>query len=95
MIVCAALKLQIEGLDHVTILPCVRHGDGFKIIADLGYAPKTNYKVIEQGFVTHDGKFLNREDAWNYAKEIGQIPAQLRNRQSMINRVELLSEDIY
>ena len=40
MIVSAALKLQIDGLDHETILPCIRHGDGFKILEDLGLLSK-------------------------------------------------------
>ena len=66
MIICAALKIQVEGLDHTTIVPCIRHGDGFQILEDLGYALKTKYKVLEQGFVTHDNKFLNRAEAFKY-----------------------------
>jgi hypothetical protein len=41
MIICAAVKIQVEGLDHETIIPCRRHGDAFGILKDLGYAPKT------------------------------------------------------
>ena len=26
MLICAALLVQVEGLDHTTILPCLRHG---------------------------------------------------------------------
>lgn len=95
MIICAALKIQIEGLDHTTILPCVRHCDGFEILEDLGYAPKTKYKVLEQGFITHDRQFLNRGEAWKYATTNGQVPAVIRNRYSYVGKPELFSEDIY
>ncbi len=91
MIICAALKIQVEGLDHETVLPCLRHGDGFKILEDLGYAPKTKYKVLEQGFITHDKKFLDRKQAWEYAAEIGQLPATLIRYSSG----DLYSEDLY
>ena len=44
MIICAALLLQIEGVDHTTILPCWRHGKGFEILEDLGFEPKEDIK---------------------------------------------------
>ena len=91
MIICAALKIQVEGLDHETVVPCIRHGDGFKILEDLGYAPKTKYKVLEQGFVTQDRKFLNRKEAFDYASEIGQLPSTLIRYSSGT----LYSEDLY
>lgn len=91
MIVCAALKIQVEGLDHTTIIPCVRHGDGFKILADIGYAPKTKYEILEQGFLTHKNVFMNRADAYDYAFEIGQLSATLRR----YGNGELYSEDLY
>lgn len=95
MIICAALKVQVEGLDHETILPCIRHCDGFKILEDLGYAPKTKYKILEQGFLTHDKKFLDRKQAWIHATEIGQLPATLQRRLNLLGALELYSEDLY
>jgi hypothetical protein len=91
MIVCAALKVQVDGLDHTTIIPCIRHCNGFKILEDLGYAPKTKYKVLEQGFLTQDNIFMNRREAWLYACDIGQLPATLLRYGSG----ELYSEDLY
>ncbi len=91
MIICAALKVQVEGLDHTTIIPCIRHGDGFKILEDLGYAPKTKYKVLEQGFLTQDKVFLNRRDARLYASDIGQLSSTILRYSSD----ELYSEDLY
>jgi hypothetical protein len=91
MIICAALKVQVEGLDHTTIIPCIRHGDGFKILEDLGYAPKTKYKVLEQGFLTQDKLFLNRKEARLHASDIGQLSSTLLRYGSD----ELYSEDLY
>ena len=95
MIICAALKIQVEGLDHETIVPCIRHGDGFQLLQDLGYAPKTKYKIIEQGFVTSDKRFLNRKEAFEYVKEIGQCNATQRWYWEDHAQDELYSEDLY
>lgn len=95
MIICAALKVQVEGLDHTTIIPCIRHGDGFKILADLGYYPKIGYEVLEQGFITNNKEFLNREEALQYACEIGQLTATALNQYDSYKFKGLFSEDIY
>lgn len=91
MIICAALKIQVEGLDHTTIIPCIRHSDGFKILADLGYAPKTKYKVLEQGFLTHNNIFLSRRESMHHVRTIGQLSASARQHCGD----ELYSEDLY
>lgn len=95
MLICAALLVQVEGLDHTTILPCLRHGDGFGILKDLGYAPKTKYKVISQGFINHKGEFLDRVEAWKYAVECGQLSASTRWYKFDHEDDELYSEDLY
>jgi hypothetical protein len=95
MIVCAALEVQVEGLDHKTILPCWRHGKGFEILKDLGYAPKTKYKVEREGFINHKGEFLDRKEALKHALECGQLSATHRYYQEDHNINELYSEDLY
>lgn len=95
MIICAAIKIQVEGLDHETIIPCHRHGDAFRILKDLGFAPKVKYKEISQGFITHAGKFLDRKEAFEYVKEIGQCTATQRYYWEDHNQDELYSEDLY
>ena len=95
MLICAALLIQVEGLDHTTIVPCRRHGDGFKILEDLGYAPKSKYKVLEQGFINHKGEFLNRTEAFKYVYEIGQLSATTRWYHKDNHHEELYSEDLY
>lgn len=95
MLICAALLIQVEGLDHTTILPCLRHGDGFGILKDLGYAPKTQYKIVEQGFIDHNGKFLNRYDGWLHAKTCGQLSQTTQWYKEDHRDYELYSEDLY
>lgn len=73
MIICAAIKIQVEGLDHETIIPCRRHGDGFKILKDLSFKSRVGYKELAQGFITHQGEFLNRKQAFNHAVLSGQL----------------------
>ena len=75
MIIFVALEIQVEGVDHVTILPCRRHGEGYFILQDLGYTPKTKYKVLRQEFITHDGTFLDRKEALEHIKAVGQCNA--------------------
>lgn len=95
MIICAALKIQVEGLDHPTIVPCIRHGYGFQILEDLGYAPKTKYKILEQGFVTQENVFMNRKEAFKYAHEIGQLSKSTIWYIEDNDHDELYSEDLY
>lgn len=95
MLICAAVKFQIEGLDHETIIPCLRHCDAFDIIKDLGYAPKSKYREIEQGFIDNKGKFYNRYEAFLYAREIGQISQTTVQFQEDGGMRQLYSEDLY
>ena len=95
MIICAALLVQVDGLDHATILPCWRHGKGFEILADLGYQPKNGYKVLKQGFMNHKGEFLDRKEAFEHVKEIGQYNATQRWYWEDHAQDELYSEDLY
>lgn len=95
MIICAALEIQVEGLDHLTYLPCIRHGFGFQILQDLGYAPKTKYKVLRQGFLTNKNKFLDRVEAYKYAKRIGQLSQSTKWYKIDDGQTELYSEDLY
>lgn len=92
MIICAALLVQVEGLDHATIIPCRRHGDGYAILKDFGYAPNKAYEIIEDGFIDHKGTFLNRMNAWEHAVECGQLS---HNSQLIANNGVLFSEDLY
>lgn len=95
MLICADLLIQVEGLDHTTVIPCRRHGDGFQILRDLGFQPKTKYKVLSQGFIDHNGVFIDREESFEHAKQCGQLSAATRWYKENHNEVELYSEDLY
>ena len=92
MLICAALLIQVEGLNHTTILPCRRHGDGYEILRDLGL--RSN-KVIEDGFIDHNGKFLDRKEAWEHAKMCGQLSQSTEWYKEDHRDWELYSEDLY
>ena len=92
MLICAALLVQVEGLDHTTILPCRRHGDGFEILRDLGLRKNS---VVKQGFIDHKGSFLDRQEAWRHAKECGQLSQTTEWYKEDHRDCELYSEDLY
>ena len=50
---------------------------------------------IIQGFINHKGEFLNREEAFEHAKAIGQCNATQRYYWEDHNQDELYSEDLY
>ena len=102
MIICAAIKL-VNDCDNVglqlenprELIVCgFRHGDCFKTIAQLQDSWLENTKKI-QGFITHKGEFLTRQDAFEHAKEIGQCNATQRWYWEDHNQDELYSEDLY
>lgn len=59
--------------DRTIEIPCHRHGDAFYIISQLLDAEKLDKTRTEQGFLTHDGRFLNRYDAMQEAVRCGQV----------------------
>lgn len=68
-IVCAAMLMQ-DGL----IVPGARHfSPDMRALLDRIYGQGYPRKVREQGFMDAKGVFLNREDAWKRAQELGQI----------------------
>lgn len=50
-----------------------RHCDCFKyLIEDMGLNPDSGFHGKGQGFYTHTGRYLDRDQAWKYAKRIKQ-----------------------
>ena len=56
---------------------------------------KVQRRNIIQGFINHKGEFLNREEAFEHAKAIGQCNATQRYYWEDHNQDELYSEDLY
>ena len=88
MIVQAAVKLDIKGLDSFSIVPVHRHGDIGRILNAFGFKPGKGYKILEQGFLDEHGNFYNRVSAMKEAK---------RCKQYLIGeeKEELFSENLY
>ena len=90
MIICAALLLENKEQEEV-ILPCWRHGFGYEILHEL----HIEAKVLKEGFITHENKFLDRYDALVHAKECGQLTQANRWYKEDNHENELYSEDLY
>ena len=71
-------------------IPCHRHADAFYIISQFLDAGEIDKEKTEQGFLTHDGTFLNRYDAMDEAIKCGQLPPEAKEQCA-----ELYSEDLW
>ena len=71
-------------------IPCHRHADAFYIISQFLDADEIDKIKTEQGFLTHDGTFLNRYDAMDEAIRCNQVPLFLKDKHA-----ELYSEDLW
>ena len=71
-------------------IPCHRHGDAFAIIAQFLDPDEIDKTKTEQGFLTHDGTFLDRKSANMHACECNQLPKLFAHPDR-----ELYSEDLW
>lgn len=71
-------------------IPCHRHADAFYIISQFVGASEIDKPRTEQGFLTHEGKFLDRYDAMQHAIACGQLPPDADKECK-----ELYSEDLW
>lgn len=95
MIICAAIDITfVNSKDEVVNLVICghRHSNCFKTIRQLDNK-HTQWTI--QGFIDHTGKFLDRKEAFEHAKEIGQCNATQRWYWEDHNQDELYSEDLY
>lgn len=90
MIICAALLLENKEQEEI-VLPCWRHGDGYEMIREL----HIDAKVLKEGFMNHEGKFLDRYDALVHVMECGQLTQANRWYKEDNREAELYSEDLY
>lgn len=95
MIICAAIKIKHNDNVGNPLEPIIicghRHGDCFKVVKYLDI----NRVGCVQGFIDHTGKFLDRKEAFEHVKEIGQYNATQRWYWEDHNQNELYSEDLY
>ena len=95
MILCAAVDITfVNSKNEVNhLIVCAhRHGDCYKIIRQLD---NKHTQWSEEGFITRDGVFLNRKDAFNHACHCGQLSQSTLWYKEDNKIEELESEDLY
>ena len=83
-------KPDSKFMDTMFDFPCHRHADAFYIISQFVDASEIDKSRTEQGFLTHDGTFLNRYDAMQHAIACGQLLPE-----DAEHCAELYSEDLW
>ena len=86
MIICAALKDTRTG----QLFCGVRHSDIYEMLHNMIYKSK----YIE-GFVDNRNNFYNRQEAFMWAPQIGQLPETVLEYKKDHSENELYSEDLY
>ena len=71
MITSAAVLFTTKDGRHFDI-PCHRHSDAFYIVSQSLKNDELNKEKTQQGFLDHNGKFLNRLEARKHALMCGQ-----------------------
>lgn len=96
MILAAAIKFHIDTTDSDVVLCGYRHGNIFEQLKLLGFEAHKGYKEIEQGFIDHNGKFLNRKEALQHAIVCGQLCEKIANAKTNGKDFpQLISEDLW
>lgn len=97
MILAAAIKYHIKETNMDVVLCGCRHGDIFYQLKALGFEPRNGYEEIEQGFIDHKNNFLTRREAFEHAKECGQLSSKIiyDREHGEIGGTKLISEDLW
>lgn len=94
MILCAAIKTTFTRDDEkvTVVIPGHRHVEVWGLMADLRI-PREREEV--EGFIDHEGNFLDRYDAFEHAVMCGQVSRTTLDHKEERFEVQLYSEDIY
>ena len=95
MVLCAAVDITfVNSKDEVNRLTVCghRHGDCYRIIRQLD---NKHTQWSEECFITRDGVFLNRVDAFKHASHCGQLSQSTLWYKEDHKENELYSEDLY
>lgn len=90
MIVSACVRFFTKTDSKMYDIPCHRHADAFYIISQFVSMKDIDREKTQQGFMTHDDEFLNRNEAMQHAIACGQFFPDIDNRCK-----ELYSEDLW
>lgn len=98
MILAAAIKYKINGTGETVVLCGARHGDVYAQLHPLGLKSTNDYEEIEDGFIDHHNNFLTRKEAFEHAKQCGQLSSKIiyeREHNECVGGTNLISEDLY
>lgn len=98
MIICAAIKIFNAEKNESIVLCGYRHANCMKLIEHLSDEWKkcNSPRCVIQGFMDHEGDFLDRKEAYRHAVECGQLNQHTRwYREDNAYEEELYSEDLY
>lgn len=97
MILAAAIKFYIEETNKEVVLCGSRHGDIFAQIKTLGFEARKGYKELEQGFINEKNEFLTRREAFEHAKQCGQISSKIiyEREHGCVGGTQMISEDLW
>lgn len=87
---CVIIHTKQEYGDREITIPCHRHADAFYIISQLLDRDEIDKPRTQQGFLTHEEKFLDRYDAMDHAIACNQLPPEAKEACA-----ELYSEDLW
>lgn len=89
MIICAAIKDTRTN----AVFGGIRHGSIYSSMRDAGITPPHEFAI--EGFLDSNGKFYDRNEAFNIAMNNGQLSASTRQLKRERYENELYSEDLY
>lgn len=94
MIICAAIQVTFQrtGKPVEVVIPGWRHSSCWELMAALG-VPTDRQEV--EGFIDHNGAFLDRLDAFEHALQCGQLSDTTRREKASRQERVLFSEDFY
>lgn len=92
MIICAAIKVSSKTSKEEFYVCGVRHGDCYTTLRHVCYnEPHT----LTEGFMTHEGIFVDRAGAYAHARICGQVAPTTIIRKTENEEHKLYSEDLW
>lgn len=92
MIRCSAVRLETND-GKVFVVNGIHHGDCYDIIKEL--KDKWHDAKMTEGFVIHNGKFVDKEEALDYAYDYGQISLAMYGMKMEHDDKILRSDEIF
>lgn len=96
MILAAASKFIINSTQNEVVLCGINHDECFKQLLSIGLKPDIDFVLVSKGFIDTKNNFLSRQEAYNHAKECGQLPRRIiEERELSDNNNFLITKDLW